>query len=124
MSKFSGKCDLYDWFGRIACKEGETPYECFKRLNSRIFMGESTYKYEVKIEKPSDLVMVYPFADYLHCSSKETDDSEYRDDHYITRSSFLSDTFGLNPEFAARGLQDLLDEYWRVKEEEDPKYVV
>ena len=121
MSKFSGKCDLYDWFGRIAGNEGETPYECFKRLNARIFMGERTYQYEVKIERPSDLVMFYPFADYLHVGTAE---DVVKDDHYINRSSFISDTFGCNPEFAARELQDLLDEYWRVKEEEDPKYVM
>lgn len=119
MSKFTGKCDLYDWFGMIACNEGETPYECYKRLGSRIFMAEQTYTNEVKIEKPSDLVMLYPFVAYAHFSSKEGDQ---KDDHYIRKGSFIADTVGYNPAAAARGLQELLDEYWRVKDEEDPRY--
>ena len=118
MSRFTGKCDLYDWFGKIACNEGETPYECYKRLDSRIFMAERTYTNEVKIEKPSDLVMFYPFIDYLHYCSEDR-----KDMHFIPPGSYLSYIAADNPESAARGLQDLLDEYWRVKEEEDPKYV-
>ena len=52
MSKFTGKSDLYDWFGMIACEEGETPFECYKRLGSRIFYdGLSDIKGQVKIER-------------------------------------------------------------------------
>ena len=121
MSKFTGKCDLFDWFGKIACNDGETPYECYKRLGSRIFMNNNvTYTEEVKIEKPSDLVMLYPFVAYLHVCSNCDDQ---KDDHYIRRGSYLADQVSFNTEGVARGLQALLDEYWRVKEEEDPKYV-
>lgn len=117
MSKFTGKCDIYDWYGMIACNEGETPYECFKRLNGRIFMDERTRVEEVKIEKPSDLVMFYPFISGIHYHSKDG-----TDDHYIRKGSYLSDTVSYNPAGAAHGLQALMDEYWRVKNEEDPKY--
>ena len=121
MSKFTGKCDLYDWFGMIACKKGETPYECYKRLGSRIFMGGQTYTDEVKIEKPSDLVMFYPFVAYAHFSSSD-ETADARDVHYIRKGSFIADTVRYNPAAAARELQELLDEYWRVKNEEDPRY--
>lgn len=121
MSKFTGKSDLGDWFGMIACEEGETPFECYKRLGSRIFYdGLSDIKGQIKIEKPSDLVLFYPFIDVVHSSSKK---GGY-DNHYIARGSYLADVASYDSESAARRLQDLLDEYWRVKEEEDPKYVM
>ena len=119
MSKFTGKCDLYDWFGMIACNEGETPYECFKRVNGKIYMDDRIRVEEVRIEKPSDLVMFYPFISYEHFYSKDGEDI-----HYIRRGSYLADTVSYNPQGAAHGLQALMDEYWRVREEEDPKYGV
>ena len=123
MSKFTGKSDLYDWFGMIACNEGETPYECFKRVNGKIIMDEREWAGEVTIEKPSDLVMFYPFISYMHFHSKGDLDEEYADVHYIRKGSYLADMVSYNPQGAARGLSELMDEYWRVREEEDPKYV-
>ena len=118
MSKYTGKCDLYDWFGMIACVENETPYECFKRLNGKIVMNEGTYTDVVKIEKPSDLVMFYPFVDYLHFHSQDGEDI-----HHVRKGSYFADMVSYNPQGAARGLSELMDEYWRVREMEDPKYV-
>ena len=118
MSKYTGKCDIYDWFGMLACKEDETPYECYKRLGSKIYMDDRIRLEEVKIEKPSDLVMFYPFVAYEHCSS-----SDGTDTHYIRRGSYLADMVSYNPQGAARYLSELMDEYWRVREMEDPKYV-
>ena len=117
MSKFSGKCDLYDWFGMIACVPGETPYECYKRLGSEIFYSYGGDDRPVRIEKPSDLVMFYPFIAGAHIYSKDGDDI-----HWIPRGSYLADIVTYAPGTAARYLQELLDEYWRVREEEDPKY--
>ena len=117
MSRFTCKCDIYDWFGMIACNEGETPYECFKRVNGRIFMRDGDRTEEVKISKPSDLVMFYPFISYMHFYSKEG-----TDDHFISKGSYLADTVRYNPQGAARCLSELMDEYWRVREEEDPKF--
>lgn len=117
MSKFSGKCDLYDWFGMIACDPGETPYECYKRLGTQIFYKYNGHDIPVRIGKPSDLVMFYPFISSVHSYSKD------KDAHWISRGSYLADIVTYAPGTAARYLQELLDEYWRVKEEEDPKYV-
>ena len=117
MSRFSGKCDLYDWFGMIACEDGETPYECYKRLGSYIFYSHGGDDIPVRIEKPSDLVMFYPFIASAHSYSKDGDDT-----HWISKGSYLADICMYAPATAARYLQDLLDEYWRVKDAEDPKY--
>lgn len=122
MSKFSGKCDLYDWFGEIACNKGETPYECYKRLGSKIIVGDRIEKREMEIKKPSDLVMFYPFVSYAHFHSAT--DEPGRDLHYIPMGSFLSEVVTYSPDSAAFYLDAIVKEYWRVKEEEDPKYVV
>ena len=122
MSNFSGKSDLYDWFGMIACNKGETPYECYKRLGSKIIVGDRIDKREMEIKKPSDLVMFYPFVSYAHFFSST--DEPGRDVHYIPMMSQLSCTASYSPDSAARYLDNLVKEYWRVKEEEDPKYVV
>ena len=113
MSKFTGKCDIYDWFGMIARNDDETPYECYKRLGSVLMLNDRP----VKIEKPSDLVMFYPFVSASHAHSKD------KDVHWLsTKGSYFADTVCYNPQGAARGLSKLMDEYWRVREEEDPKY--
>lgn len=118
MSKFSGKCDLYDWFGMIACNEGETPYECYKRLGSKIIMDDHIKAREIEIKKPSDLVMFYPFVSFFHGHSN----TYGQDVHYIPQKSFLSEVVMVSPDMAAFYLDALVTEYWRVKEEEDPKY--
>lgn len=116
MSKYSGKCDIYDWFGMIACNEGETPFECFKRLNAKIYLRDK--RVPVEINKPSDLVLFYPFIDAVHSHSLK----DNSDNHFLPKGSYLVDILSYNPTAVAGALQDLLDEYWRVKEEEDPKY--
>lgn len=115
MSRFTGKTDLYDWFGSIACLGDETPFECYKRLGSELYVnGIAT---PVEINKPSDLVLFYPFDDAVHDYSRRG-----KDKHFLTRGSNYADMISYNPTGVAHGLQDLLDEYWRVKNEEDPKY--
>lgn len=107
---------MYDWFGMIACNEGETPFECYKRLNAKIYLRDK--RNPVEIEKPSDLVLFYPFIDALHSHSLK----DNSDNHFLSKASYFVETLSYNREAVASGLQMLLDEYWRVKEEEDPKY--
>ena len=61
--------------------------------------------------------MFYPFIAGTHIYSKDGDDI-----HWISKGSYLADIVTYAPGTAAHYLQELLDEYWRVKEEEDPKY--
>ena len=63
MSKFSGKCDVFDWFGMIAKEDNETPYECFLRRKGKLYAnGSFGNKSEpISIKKPSDFVLYYPY---------------------------------------------------------------
>ena len=118
MSKFSGKCDIYDWFGMIACEEDETPFECFVRRKAKMYRQDNR-DYPVKIEKPSDLVPFYPFLMASGAFSSESGDTVV-----LSNNSYVDDLTGI---ISAKSVmyyhRELLDEYERIVKEEDPKYV-
>ena len=119
MSEYSGKCDVFDWFGSIAKEENETPYECYLRRGSKLYVNDAILDKNaepIKIEKPSDLVMYYPFI--------------------VATASFNPDNIFLSSRpypccFLDMGrprsyyfyTNRLMEEYERVVAEEDPKYV-
>jgi len=116
MSRYSGKCDIYDWFGMIACEDDETPFECFKRRNAKMFHDHES-KYPVRIEKPSDLVPFYPFL------MAEAGFSE-KGDHIILSRDYVGELTGIiSAESVMYYRRLLMEEYDRVVKEEDPKYV-
>ena len=122
MSKFSGKCDIYDWFGMIAKEENETPYECFVRRNAKIYTNDAlvTKADPIKIEKPSDLVMYYPYVSAsMVCNNNKGEDTIYLSSRPYP-CLFLD--IG-KPETYVHYTEKLMKEYWRVRNEEDPKYV-
>lgn len=117
MSRFSGKCDVYDWFGMIACRPDETPFECFKRRNARIYLTPGS-NYPITIEKPSDLVPFYPFI------SSSLSSSEYGGDIIVLSHDHITYMTGIiRSSSIMEYRRELLEEYDRVVKEEDPKYV-
>ena len=116
MSKFSGKCDIYDWFGMIACNPDETPFDCFKRRKAKLLLDYDSDN-PVSIDKPSDLVPFYPFVSAAMASSESGD-------VIILSRDYISELTGI---ISSRSVMEhrrtLLKEYDRVVKEEDPKYV-
>lgn len=115
MSRFSSKCDLWDWLGSIAREPNETPYECYRRLNTKLFLYSDHFtfdeKNEIVIEKPSDLVWYYPYTDAIHVYERDG-----KDIHVLAKPEFRAT--------AGRFYKDALyQELRRVIAEEDPKYV-
>ena len=107
MSRFSSKCDLLDWI-EIVSEPQETPFECFRRLNMKLY-GEDLKP--IQINKPSDLVPYYPYSDAVHhyCKNKA-------DEHWLCPPKYGEHT----EEFYKRALYAELQ---KVIAEEDPKYV-
>ena len=110
MSKFSGKCDLYDWLYDIAGNADETPYETYKRLNTELYLNEGMKA--IIIRKPSDLVPYYPYYDAVHCYERDVSDRHW-----------LCPPQRGNSELDWMMRDALQDEYTTVMEMEDPKYV-
>lgn len=109
MSRFSNKCDLWDWLGCIAREPNETPYECYKRLHTELYLQKDMQP--ILIQKPSDLVPYYPYVDAVHCFERGKSDK-----HWMCPPQY--------GEYTGRFYKDaLLQEMMRVKVEEDPKYV-
>ena len=117
MSRYSGKCDVFDWFGMIACDDGETPFECFKRRNAKMFHDHDS-KYPITIEKPSDLVPFYPFLTAVMTVSEDNGDRIWLSHDYVGEMTGI-----ISSESIMRYRRELLEEYDRVAREEDPKYV-
>ena len=111
MSRFSSKCDLWDWFSMVR-EPNETPYETYLRLNTELYFGYPIEEEKrIKIEKPSDLVKFYPYTDGVHMYTKDG-----KDIHVLSEPEYV--------EYVGRFYKDaLLQEYRRVSIEEDPKYV-
>ena len=110
MSRFSSKCDLWDWLGSIAHEKFETPYECYLRLHTRLYVGDDDEP--VLITKPSDLVPYYPYYDSVHVYEEGK-----RDDHWMVPPKYVD---GRSEWFFKNALYNELK---RVEAEEDAAYV-
>ena len=110
MSRFSNKCDLYDWLASIAKEQwDETPFDVFKRLHTVLFRNDT--KERIDIDKPSDLVPYYPYYDAVHLYVRDE-----KDTHYLVPPN--------NGEYIGAFFKVALEsELRRVEIEEDPKYV-
>lgn len=110
MSRFSSKCDLWDWLGSIAKEHwDETPYDVYTRLHTELFLNDGMKP--ISIKKPSDLVKYYPYFDAVHLYERERSDK-----HWLCPPK--------NDPDADRFYQSALEqEYKRAVVEEDPKYV-
>lgn len=109
MSRFSSKCDLWDWLGSIAREPNETPYECYKRLHTELWLNEGMKP--IVVNKPSDLVPYYPYFDAVHVYVRGESDK-----HWLCPPEIKEYT---GP-FYKMALEYELK---RVQIEEDPKYV-
>lgn len=110
MSRFSNKCDLWDWLGSIAKEQwDETPYDVYLRLNTELFLNENMKA--IRITKPSDLVKYYPYFDAVHVYERGRSDK-----HWLCPPKNLPET---NRYYQAA----LEQEQKRVEIVEDPKYV-
>jgi len=114
MSRFSNKCDLWDWFSMVR-EANETPFQCYLRLGTKLYQDSAKYPLDesarIKIEKPSDLVMYYPYYDSVHVYERGG-----KDIHVLCKPKY--------GEYTGRFFHDaLMQEYRRVSIEEDPDYV-
>ena len=108
MSRFSLRCDLWDWLEMMK-EPFETLYECYLRLHTELYPGLKGDT-PIIIEKPSDLVPYYPCYDAMHIYEEGK-----RDTHWL-----------VPPEYGEYGMffkDAIYSEVQKAIAEEDPKYV-
>ena len=101
MSRFSGKCDLYD----SAVEIGE-----YDIKNIRLFISKNGRDYPIKLEEPKDLIPYYPYVPHI----------QHHHDGIFT--AYLSDSFidQEEREFLKRDLDWVLREYRKCKRKKVP----